>query len=81
MVDDFSDDPLFSGHNTLLHSLFTKGRHSSISTVVGTHKFTAVAQIIRINATFVCVYRLRNQKDVDSMFNEVSGTVGRKELL
>jgi hypothetical protein len=81
IVYDFADDPSFSRHSKLLHSLFTRGRHSSISTIVSTQKFTSVAQIIRVNATFLCVYRLRNQKDLDAFLEEVSGTVGRKELL
>jgi hypothetical protein len=47
---------------------------------VSTQKFTSVGQIIRVNATFLCVYRLRNQKYLDAFLDEVSGTVGRKEL-
>jgi hypothetical protein len=62
IIDDFSDDQHFSRHNTLVHSLSTRGMHSSISTVVNTRKNTAVAQIIRIKGTSVCVYRLRNQQ-------------------
>ena len=30
IVDDFADDPLFSRKSQLLHSLFTRGRHSGI---------------------------------------------------
>ena len=81
IIDDFSDDPSFSRHSKLLHSLFTRGRHSSISTIVSTQSFTAVGQIIRVSATFRCVYRLRNNKDLEAFLDEVAGTVGRKELL
>ena len=81
MIDDLSDDPSCSRPSKLLHSLFTRGRHDSISTLVATQKLTAVAQIKRVKATFVCVCRLRNTKDLDCMLEEVSGNVGRKELL
>ena len=81
IIDDFSDDPSFSRHSKLLHSLYTRGRHNSISTIVSTQKFAAVGQIIRVNATFLCVYRLRNNKDLECFLDEVAGTVGRKELL
>ena len=64
----------------MLHSLFTRGRHNSISSVASTQTFTAVAQLIRVNATFVCVYRLCNNIDLECLLDEVSGTVGRKEL-
>ena len=81
IIDDFTDDPSFSRHSKLLHSLYTRGRHTSISTIVPAQKITAVAQIIRVSATFLCVYRLRNDEDLECLLEEVSGTVGRKELL
>ena len=81
VINDFSDDPSCSRHNKSLHSLFTRGRHNSISTIASTQTITAVAQIIRINATFLCVYRLRNTKYLDCMLEDVSGTVPRNELL
>ena len=34
-----------------------------------------------MNATCLCVYRLRHNKDLDCFLDEVAGTVGRKELL
>ena len=80
-IDDFSDDPSFSRHSQLLHSLYTRGRHTSISTRASTQKFAAVGQFIRVNATCLCVYRLRNNKDLECFLDEVAGTVGRKELL
>ena len=36
IVDDHADDPAFSRNSKLLHSLFTRGRHSGISTIVST---------------------------------------------
>ena len=51
----FSDDPTFSRHSKLLHSLLTRGRHTSSLTIVSTQNFTAVAQAIRVNATCLCV--------------------------
>jgi len=51
LVDDFADDPSFSRSSKLLHSLFTRGRHSMISTIVATQKFVAIHPIIRTNAT------------------------------
>ena len=81
IVDDFADDPSFSRHSKILHSLFTRGRHNSISTIVSTQKFTAVAPIIRVNATFLVVYRLRNAKDLETLLEELSAMLPRKELV
>ena len=79
IVNDFADDPTVSRHSNLLHSLFTRGRHNSISTIVSTLKFTAVAPMIHVNATFLCVYWLRNTKDLETFLEELSALVPRKE--
>jgi hypothetical protein len=81
IVDDVADDPSFSRHSKLLHSLFTRGRHNSISTIVSTHKFTAVAPIIRAKATLLCVHGLRNTQDLETFLEELSALVPRKELI
>ena len=77
-IDDFSDDPSFTRQSKLLHSLFTRGRHT---TIVSTQKFAATHPIIRVNATSLIVYRLRNQKELDAMVEEVAGLIGKKELI
>ena len=38
IIDDFADDPQSSRQSKLLHALFTRGRHSCISTIVATQK-------------------------------------------
>ena len=80
IIYDFSDDPSFSRHGKLLHSVFTRGRHTSISANVSTQKCSAAAQIVRVNATILCVYRLRNNNNLECLLDEVSGTLGREEL-
>ena len=81
VIDDFGDDPSFTRQSRLLHSLFTRGRHNSISTIVSTQKFASIHPIIRVNAISLIVYRLRNQKELDAMVEEVSGLTGKKELI
>jgi hypothetical protein len=81
IVDDFSDDPLFSRQSKLLHSLFTRGRHNMISTIVSTQKFNAISPIIRVNMTELFVFRLRNTKDLESFLDEISAVADRKLLL
>ena len=51
LIDDFGDSPSFSRHSKLLHSLYTRGRHSMISCITATQKFNALHPIIRVNAT------------------------------
>ena len=81
IVDDFADDPSFTRHSKLLHSLFTRGRHSFINSIVATQKFRAINNIIRINATGLVVFKLRSQADLDAFIDEVSAVTDKKTLL
>ena len=81
LIDDFADNPEFSRHSKLLHSLYTRARHSMISTITATQKFSAISPIIRVNATELYVFRLRNQNDLDRFLEEVSAVLDKKTLL
>jgi hypothetical protein len=71
-IDDFADDPVFTRQPKLLHALYTRGRQNAISTITATQKMTAIQSIIRVNATDVFVYRLRNYQDLETFIEEVS---------
>ena len=81
MIDDFADSPEFSRNSKLLHGLYTRGRHSQISTVVATQKFNALLPIIRVNASELFVFRLRNNQDLQTFIDEVSALVDKQTLL
>ena len=80
LIDDFADNPSFSRHSKLLHSLYTRGRHSFISVVTATQKFNAIASIIRVNATELYVYRLRNYKDLEALLEELTALYPKKVI-
>ena len=81
IVDDHADDPAFSRNSKLLHSLYVRGRHSMISTLVSTQKFAALSPLIRVNADSLYVFRLRNYQDLAMFLEEVSAIVDKKTLL
>lgn len=81
IVDDFADSVEFSRNSKLLHSLFTRGRHSQISTFIATQKFNALATILRVNADTLYVFRLRNYQDLNTFLEEVSAIVDKRTLL
>ena len=81
IVDDFADEANFTRHSKLLHGLFTRGRHSFISSIVATQKFKAINNIIRVNATDLYVFKLRNQGDLDAFLDEVSAVADKKMIL
>ena len=64
-----------------MHSLFTRGRHSGISTIVSTQKFASIHPIIRVNATELFVFRLRNYQDLQLFLEEISALIDKKTLM
>ena len=81
IIDDFADSPEFSRHSKLLHALYTRGRHSMISTITATQKFSSIHPLIRVNATELYIYRLRNYKDLETFIDEVSAVADKKTLM
>ena len=83
IVDDFADDPSFSRHSKSLWGLFSRGRHNQISVICSTQKYKAMASIIRLNISCMIVFKLKNNSDLESFLEELSGTLGgdKKALL
>ena len=81
VVDDFADDPRFTRRDQLLHSLFTRGRHAFISTIVATQKFRALSPIIRVNATALVVFRLRSEQELLAIVEEISAVYDKTVVI
>ena len=82
IVDDMADNPTVTRQSTLLHQLYTRGRHHCISCITATQTFSCIALIIRVNATDLYVYKLRNYKDMEAFVEEVQAMLpNKKELL
>jgi hypothetical protein len=62
VVDDFSDDPSFSRQSKLLHSLYTRGRHNSISSITATQKF---GFLYKLFVQFVLLVAIGNPADLN----------------
>ena len=65
----------------MLHSLFTRGRHTQISTIVSTQKYNAISPIIRVNATELIIFRLRSNQDLNIFLEENGALLGKNVLL
>ena len=81
IIDDLADDPKFCRSSKLLHSLYTRGRHSYISVITATQVFVALHPIIRKNATDLYAYKLRNYRDLETLIEELSALEPKKVLL
>ena len=79
IVDDFADSPAFSRNSKLLHELFTRGRHAAISSICSVQRYRVLSPIIRVNATALIIFRLRNVKELDALTEENSALISQKK--
>ena len=82
VVDDFADNPNLHKRtgDSALDTLFVRGRHFQISTVVSTQKLRLISNAVRVNAQFFCVWRLRNELELDSLLEELTALLPKREL-
>ena len=81
ILDDVSDNPAITRNNKLLNSLFCRGRHSGISTLVSLQKSSTVPPIIRVNISHLFYYKVRNFKEIETLQDELSAIVRSDNLL
>ena len=79
-VDDFADSAAFSRHPVLLHELYTRGRHAGISTITSVQRYRSLSPIIRVNATSLILFRIRNAKELEALSEENSAVVGKDQF-
>ena len=73
IIDDFADRPdIMHNSNSVLTTMFVRGRHLGSSCWLSSQKLTAIAQVARVNFRFILVWRLRNFKEIQSLIEELS---------
>ena len=73
IVDDWADNAQAMHSNTnVLATLYVRGRHFGTSVWVSSQKLTAITPVARVNFRFMLVWRLRNQKEIASLTEELS---------
>jgi len=73
IIDDFADryDVMKSAGNVLT-TLFIRGRHFGCNCWISSQKLTAISTVARVNFRFLCLWRLRNQKEIVALLEELS---------
>ena len=71
VIHDHADEPKFVRYSKLLHGLFTRGRHDAVSGICSTQKYNALAPIIRLNASSLYTFRLKNASELMSLIEEI----------
>ena len=73
IIDDHADriDVMHRAGN-ILTTLFIRGRHFGSSCWVSSQKLTAISTVARVNFRFMLIWRLRNQKEILALMEELS---------
>jgi hypothetical protein len=87
IIDDWADSPQVVHSNSgaasggsMLNTLFIRGRHMMISTIVSSQKLRLLSTTMRVNAQFMLVWRLRNRLELQSLLEEISAVYDIKTL-
>ena len=80
IIYDHADDPKFVRHSKILHGIVTRGRHSAVSCILSTQKYNVLAPILRLNASSLFVFKLKNMSEVQAFIDENSALVAKKTL-
>ena len=83
ICDDFADQPELHRRtgDGALDTLFIRGRHMQISTWVSSQKLRLISAAVRVNMQFICIWRLRNQLELEAVLEELSALLPKQELL
>ena len=82
ILDDIADAPEIARHNQLLQSLYARARHTGIAVITASQKdsVSMLHPVIRVNATQLFIFRLRNKKELDRIIEEL-GALGDPKVL
>ena len=82
VLDDMADVPQVHKKtgDGILDTLFIRGRHYMCSTWVSTQKLRLTPSAVRVNTMFYCVFRLRNQLELDALVEELSAMLPKEVL-
>ena len=72
--------PVGRSNSRLLNTLFIRGRHLCINTIITSQSYKAISPIVRKNITELVVFRLRSSIDLDAWIEELSAVYDKKTL-
>ena len=83
VIDDFADQPELHRRtgDGALDTLFIRGRHMQISTWISSQKLRLISAAVRVNMQCICIWRLRNQLELEAVLEELSALLPKQELL
>ena len=80
ILDDIADNPRIARYSKLLSSTCVRGRHNGISVITSVPKFNALNTLIRVNATHLFFFKVRNFKEIELLQDDLSALPRRSRL-
>ena len=79
MIDDWGDraDVMQKASGSVIGRLFLSGHHHGCSVILGVQKLTLVSTVCRVNATGLLCFKVRNQKEYETIESEVTAPVDK----
>ena len=88
ILDDLADrgdilQKRSGGHSggSWLVTLATRGRHFGVTWIISSQCLNLVGTVIRKNVRCMCVWRLRNHKEIETLCEELSGVYGKDQIM
>ena len=81
ICDDVADDAALCRRSQTLVSLFLRGRHQAMTTLLSTQVYRSIAPQIRKNASCMLVFALRSVAERDAIIEENSALAGDKKTM
>ena len=81
--DDFCDNQaVMHKCGSILDTLYIRGRHANVSVLISSQRLKLVSSVIRVNLSFIIIFRLRNNNDLkDGVMHEFSALIPAKKLM
>ena len=80
IFEDLADDPAAMRRSAIL-SMYVRMRHINCSCALLVQKYKLLSPIVRVNATVLLVWKLRNETESDQVCEDLSGRYGFKRTL
>ena len=80
IIDDMAENQKFMKYSTIFNGLYTRSRHQAIPVITSVQKYNVLNPIIRLNASSLYVFRLKNQKELDSFLEETSALIDKETM-
>jgi len=80
VIDDMCGDSQLSNRNSILNTLFYRGRHFNLSIILVSQAYKMISKNIRTNFSDMIFYAVENDGELKSIIEENSGGLSKKNF-